>query len=771
MAPTDKDLHKRLLATFAVEADEHIRALSSGLIELEKAPPAEAQRKIIERIFREVHSLKGAARVVNLDDVQSISHALESVFAALKRGTVACTPELLDLLHHAASVLKGTTAASSGTGASEQRSEVLALVGRLDAVSKGALARGSLEADAPKSAQEGGPPAASGADKAATEAAVATAAGAAAATVRIAVSRLDSLLRQAEELISAKLTAEQRVTDARELASELAAHVKARQVSRRQAAAARSGLRKSEGGQSRRRVDDDVRRFLDAATDDERALQSLVGKATALTTSAARDQRTLAKMVDSLLEDAKKALMVPVSALLEPFPGLVRDLARAQGKEVDLVIRGEDLEIDRRIQEEMKDPLLHLVRNCIDHGIEPVAERAARGKPRRGTIWIVISQREAGKARIAIGDDGAGIDAARVRAAAEKSGAVTSKEAETLDERAITQFIFRSGVSTSPILTDISGRGLGLAIVQEKVERLGGKLSLETVLGRGTTFRATLPMTLAAFRGVVVRADRGTFILPINNVERVARVSAADVRSVENRDTVRINGGTLSLVRLRDALGLPAPSADESDAQRQSVVVLASAGERIAFAVDAIVGEQEVLVKGLGNQLSRVRNVAGASVLGSGMLAPVLNVRDLMISASRARRSAAEAAVPAEAARQKSVLVAEDSITARTLLKNILESAGYRVRTAVDGIEAWTALKSEAFDLVVSDVEMPRMDGFGLTSRIREDKRLSELPVVLVTALESREDRERGIDAGADAYIAKSSFDQSNLLDVIGRLI
>lgn len=763
MAPTDKDLLKRLLATFAVEADEHIRALSGGLIELEKAPHAERRREVVERIFREVHSLKGAARAVNHAGVQSISHALENVFAALKRSSLAATPDLLDLLHHAATALKGAVAAGGG-GAAGESSGVPALIDRLDAAAKGASGRAGAAAAA-GTQQEGG--AVRGVEAAAAE----RPATAPAATVRIATSRLDALLRQAEELISAKLTAEQRVADARELVSGLAARIKARQAVRRHAAAARGGLAKAEGGPSRRHIDDDVRRLLDSNAEDERVLQSLLGKTTALAASVERDQRALAKMVDSLLEDAKKALMVPFSALLEQLPGLVRDLSRAQGKEVDLRLSGEHIELDRRIQEELKDPLVHLVRNCVDHGIEAPAARLGTGKPRRGTIAIAVSQREAGKAEIAISDDGAGIDAAKVRAAALRLGTVTAEEAAALDDRAALPLVFRSGLSTSPILTDVSGRGLGLAIVQEKVERLGGSLALESEPAQGTTFRLVLPVTLAAFRGVVVRVERGTFILPINNVERVARLPPAEIKSVENRETVRIGGRTLSLVRLQDVLELPVSPA-ASAGERQCVVVLASGGERIAIAVDAIVGDQEVLVKGLGSQLSRVRNVAGASLLGSGVLAPVLNARDLMISASHAKARAGAGAPPAEDEQhQKAVLIVEDSITARTLLKNILELAGYRVRTAVDGIEAWTALKSEEFDLVVSDVEMPRMDGFGLTARIREDKRLAELPVVLVTALESREDRERGIDAGADAYIVKSSFDQSNLLDVVERLI
>jgi two-component system chemotaxis sensor kinase CheA len=270
------------------------------------------------------------------------------------------------------------------------------------------------------------------------------------------------------------------------------------------------------------------------------------------------------------------------------------------------------------------------------------------------------------------------------------------------------------------------------------------------------------------------------FILPTINVERAARVRKDEIGTVENRDTLHLAGQILSMVRLADALALPVhnkqPRPGKEDADDPEghipVVVVASGEKRIAFQVDEVVDEQQVLVKGLGRQLSRVRNIAGATILGSGKVVPVLNIPDLMksaVAASVAARAPADAGKAQ--ARPERILVAEDSITARTLLKNILETAGYQVATAVDGVDAFTQLRSGEFDLVVSDVDMPRMSGFDLTVRIREDKKLGDLPVVLVTALESREDRERGIDVGANAYIVKSSFDQSNLLEVVRRLI
>jgi len=284
-----------------------------------------------------------------------------------------------------------------------------------------------------------------------------------------------------------------------------------------------------------------------------------------------------------------------------------------------------------------------------------------------------------------------------------------------------------------------------------------------------------LPLTLARFRGVIVRVQEHLFVVPTGDVERVARVQATEIKTVENRKTIALNGQAIALVGLGETLELPHKSARSGRPETVPVVVLQVGGQRIAFSVDEVLGEQEVLVKTLGKQLTRVRNLAGATILGNGKVVPILNVADLMRAAVRASEAGFEVpsveTPPIEETEKKSVLIAEDSITSRSLLQNILETAGYQVETAVDGIDAFTKLRSAQFHAVVSDVDMPRMNGFGLTAKIRADKKFAELPVILVTALDSRSDREHGIDAGASAYIVKSSFDQSNLLEVLRRLL
>ena len=493
----------------------------------------------------------------------------------------------------------------------------------------------------------------------------------------------------------------------------------------------------------------------------------------ALTRTAEQDRHAIGKLVDDLLEDSKKLLLLPFATLAAPFPKLVRDLCRDQGKEADLVIHGEEVEIDKRILEEMKDPLIHLLRNCVDHGIETPDERRRLGKPSRATITLAVSQVNGSKVELLVSDDGAGIDTDKVKESAVRHGLISAEEAARLDEPEARALIFQSEVSTSPIITRLSGRGLGLAIVREKAEKLGGEVSVESRPGLGTAFRIVMPATRATFRGILVEAAGRLLVVPTVQVERVARARPDDVQTVEGRETISFDGRAVALVQLADALELPPVERKDTPSAGVTVIVLGSGEQRIAFAVDAVLDEQEVLVKPLVKPLSRVRNVAAATVLGSGKVAPILNVADLLKSArkvagAQARVAAGTAPAPAET---RTILVAEDSITSRMLLKGILESAGYNVKIAVDGMEAFTLLRAERFDLVVSDVEMPRLNGFDLTARIRADKKLAELPVVLVTALETREDRERGIDVGANAYLVKSSFDQSNLLEAVRRLI
>lgn len=753
---------KSLIATFKMEAEEHLRSLSSGLIALEKAPSERQRMDVLETVFREAHSLKGAARSVSASEVEFICQTLESVFAEFKKKHTALPASWLDLLHQVTDETAQAIARFESGKTPNGASKIGELASRLEKKlkDKEPVSNSKQASLKENPAREVSPP----------EKTVSTSFT---NTVRISTAKLDALLLQAEEILSIKLTSARRARELKETArlfeSRKKEWVKIHPVLRSLKSSMQNGDFAPNSQKDSKPLLDRLTEFLEQ---DAILAQTLENRLDLLTKSAEHDQRSFGTMLEQVLEDMKKVLMLPFHWLLEIFPKLVRDLSREQGKEVELEIQGADIEIDRRILEEIKDPLVHLVRNSIDHGIEKPQTRVLKKKPPKAVIRIAISQKEGGKIEITVSDDGEGIDPEKVRASAVKLGLVSARDAANLEESEIFSLIFHSGVSTSPMITNISGRGLGLAIVREKVEKLGGDVSLESRKGEGTVFKIHLPLTLATFKGILVRARDRFFVIPMVSVERAVFVKKEDIKTIENRETMRLDGNILSLVRLSRLMGLE--DRPQSDSVKNfPVVILAAGGKHIGFLVDEVLEEREVLVKNLGSQLARVQNIAGATVLESGKTVPILNVSDLTAFAIQWEASGASSAGPAKTPekKRKSILIAEDSITARALLKNILEAAGYTVKTAVDGMDALTQLRADSFDLVVSDVDMPRMSGLELTAKLRADKKLSGLPVVLVTALESREDRERGIDVGASAYIVKSSFDQSNLLDVLKRFL
>ncbi|HSI11339.1 MAG TPA: chemotaxis protein CheW, partial [Chthoniobacter sp.] len=700
--PTDDDFLQTLRATFKVEADEHIQTIASGLLELERAPEDDGERRaLIEVVFRAAHSLKGAARAVNLTDVEVICQSMEDIFATCKRQGAAPEPAVLDSLHRALDAVTTALNAPSDVAAAPAPPAM--------APPQAAPVPIHESKPAPPARAETTPPA---------HPTAAAMSAASAETIRVSVAKLDARLLEAEEMLAAKLTTAQRASDLAALATQLAewhkewAHVQPDVRTLRQSYERPGGSDPATPHGLPRLVE-----FFDWSHDFLRTLESRIA---ALERVAHQDHLTIGKLVDDLLEDSKKLLMLPLSTLGAFFPKLVRDLCRDQGKEADLFIRGDEFEIDKRILEEMKDPLVHLLRNCIDHGIEPPAERRRLGKPSRATITLAISPVNGNKVELLVSDDGAGIDPERVKGSAIKHGRLTAEEARQLTDAQALDLIFESDVSTSPIITQLSGRGLGLAIVREKAEKLGGRVSVESRLGAGTAIRISLPIALATFRGILVQVADRLFVIPTTQVARVARFKAEDVQTVEGHETLSLDERATALAWLSEVLELPGVERPALNGSSTPFILLGTGDQRIAFAIDAVLGEQEVLVKRLGKPLARVRNIAGATVLGSGQVAPILNVADLLKSARKTSRPVSRTATekPAQA-EAKSILIAEDSITSRMLLKGILESAGYRVKTAVDGMEAFTTLRSERFDLLVSDVEMPRLNGFDLTSRIR----------------------------------------------------
>ncbi|MBI5194004.1 MAG: response regulator [Nitrospirae bacterium] len=748
MNKREEEFHKRLLVTFRGEAQEHLRAISNGLLGLETPKPREEEAGVLETIFRACHTLKGAARAVNLTDIESICQSLEDIFDDWRHEGIKRSSETFNSLHKALESMNRRLSSMKADGTLIGEEELSRVAAGLSVLVK--------MPPIPESAEGGKPhphlyPLPEGEDNSLPfKGRVRVGMGSLSHdTIKISTAKLNALLHKSEEMLAIKRTEGQRYSEVNDIYNTFDA------FKRKMSA---------------------ISPIEDTETSEYVVLQlkSIKNKLSALKKSARQADVIFTRAVDNLIDESKKAMMQSFSEITEGFPLLVRSVSHEQGKEVILKIQGEDVEVDRRILAEIKDPLIHIIRNCIDHGIEYPAVREANNKDRTGTISINISLKENSKVEIIISDNGKGIDIEKIKGTSIKNGLISRETAESLNDEDALSFIFHSGFSTSPLITSISGRGLGLAIVREKIDNLSGTVTVKSELNSGTAFSIIIPVTLATFRGILIRVNDQVFIVHSNNVLKVMMIKKDEIKTVENRECIVYNSRPVSYVRLKDILQIDTGKSIRPKSEYVTVLILKGMDINIAAGVDEIIEESEVLVKNLGTQLVRVRNVSVAAIMGTGRTVPVLNVSDLIRTALKNAVSALPVypVMTTEVETEKlSILVAEDSITSRILLKNILESAGYNVRTAVDGVDAITMLKTEDFDLVVSDIEMPRMDGFGLCSKIRSDKKLAELPVVLVTALETREDREKGISVGANAYIVKSSFDQSNLIEVIRRLI
>ena len=484
----------------------------------------------------------------------------------------------------------------------------------------------------------------------------------------------------------------------------------------------------------------------------------------------AASSKQLSNILFSLDSEIKNVLMLPFKILTDQFPSMMRDIARELGKKIRFNVSGGEIEIDKRILEELKDPLVHLLRNAIDHGIEEPEERIKAGKEEKGRINLDFVQAGDGKVEIIISDDGRGMNAEEIRRTAIDKGLISETEAEKLSESETLALIFKSDFSTAKVVTELSGRGLGMAIVREKINKLGGRIKIETEKGKGSKFILSIPLVLTTIRGLIVESGGQTFAINVVKIQAVINRKLEEIKTVENKETVEYLGKRLSIVQLSSLLNLPNKSSGE---ENLLILVLSFGDELVGVIIEKIINEQEILLKPLPVQFKKLAFIEGATISSQGEIIPVLNVNDIFKSLkSGAVATGLQAGgIEEEEEAKKRILVVDDSITSRVLLSDILLSVGYDVTSASDGKEAWTELNSNPYDLVVADIEMPRMDGFELTKKIRESSELSELPVVLVTGLSKKEDKEKGIEAGANAYIVKSDFKQGTLLDIIKKFV
>ncbi len=506
----------------------------------------------------------------------------------------------------------------------------------------------------------------------------------------------------------------------------------------------------------------------------EKRLERLGFLLSRLKNQAYEDTARLEIVANELESGIRTLRLLPLSTTFNIFRRMVRDLANQQSKSINLVIEGGDTTADKWILEEIKDPLMHMLRNAIDHGIETAQEREQSGKPRTATI-ILRGYQTASSIGVELIDDGRGLDIESIKRTALRRGVCSPEKLAKMTTNQIQSLIFAPGFSTRTEVTELSGRGVGLDVVRAKVEQLKGTLQVESSPGQGCTFRLQLLAAVATTHVLIVEVNNVSYAIPVEFVETTLLVSRSEIFAIDGSHTIALDGQPVSVSWLTDLLQLPldvpaSPKALNSTSNMLPCIVLQVGNERLGLLVDALLDQQNIVLKPQSKLLRRVRNVSGATILGTGEVCMVLNAQDLMKSVQQRTGTDSVASLIAQA-KKPTVLLVEDSITIRTQVKRILEGAGYDVTAAVDGLDGFNKLRSNTFDAVVSDVQMPNLDGLSLTARIRQHKEYSELPIILVTTLASDEDKRRGAEAGANAYLSKGNFEQKLLLDTLKRLI
>jgi two-component system, chemotaxis family, sensor histidine kinase and response regulator WspE len=741
---------------FREEVRTNCQILTEGLVASEQGG---ASPERLEAMMRAAHSIKGAARVVKVEQGVRVAHAMEDCFVRAQRSELQLTGDVIDSLLAGVDLLQAIGQAAGGAGfavwASEHDVNVCQLVQRLEGI-----------------VQNGGVPAADSPKSIAPAEAVAPASDVAAST------QSDG---EPAKAAAATTEAVVRVT-ARSLTRLMGLAGESLVESRWLQPFSKSLLRL-------RRMHADFAEMLDNL---DEAIQSGAARDTSASMLSEMRERLgacreiLAERItefDRRTRDAddlsSRLYREVISSRMRPFrdgvqglPRLVRDLARQLGKKAQFEICGETTEVDRDILESLDAPLTHLVRNALDHGLETPAERQAAGKPEIGRIRIEASH-TAGLLAITVSDDGRGIDVEQLRRKVVDRGLTNHDVAEKLGEVELLDFLFLPGFSTAAEVSEISGRGVGLDVVHTMVQSAGGHVRVSTRNGIETSFQLRLPVTLSVLRAVVVDIAGEPYAFPHNRIDRLIRVPRKDLRSVENRQYFEIDGENVGIVMANQVLQL---EANEESAEDLILVLFGDQGSRCGMVVDGIIGEQDLVVRPLDARLGKVPNLHAAAILDDGSPVVILSPEDLrrsidrLIQGGRLQR-ACEGDSVGEERPPKRVLVVDDSITVREVERQLLVNRGYLVEVAVDGVDGWNLVREGQFDLVICDIDMPRLNGLELVRKIKADGRLRHLPVIIVSYKDRKEDRLAGLDAGANYYLTKSSFHDDTFVEAVRELI
>ncbi|TFY93962.1 hybrid sensor histidine kinase/response regulator [Pseudomonas nabeulensis] len=743
-----------LLELFSLEADAQTQVLSAGLLALERNP---TQADQLEACMRAAHSLKGAARIVGVDAGVSVSHVMEDCLVSAQEGRLYLQPEHIDALLQGTDLLMRIATPGNDVGPADIEAYV-ALMERLLDPSQAPVAK-VTPPPAPEPAPiveelppepEPAPPVTAEPvrqNKRMTEGGE--------RVLRVTAERLNSLL----DLSSKSLVETQR------LKPYLASMQRLKRI-------------QSQGARALDTLDGQLK-TLDLNLEAQEALadtRRLLSEAQALLAEKTAELDEFGwqagQRAQVLYDTALACRMRPFADVLAGQVRMVRDLGRSLGKQVRLEIEGEKTQVDRDVLEKLEAPLTHLLRNAVDHGIEMPEQRILAGKPAEGVIRLRASH-QAGLLVLELSDDGNGVDLERLRGSIVDRHLSPLETAQRLSEEELLTFLFLPGFSLRDKVTEVSGRGVGLDAVQHMVRQLRGAVVLEQTAGQGSRFHLEVPLTLSVVRSLVVEVGEEAYAFPLAHIERMCDLAPDDIVQLEGRQHFWHEGRHVGLVAASQLLQRPPGQNNE---ETLKVVVIRERDAVYGIAVERFIGERTLVVLPLDDRLGKVQDISAGALLDDGSVVLIVDVEDMLrsvdklLNTGRLERIARRSQQATEAPRKR-VLVVDDSLTVRELQRKLLLNRGYEVAVAVDGMDGWNALRSEDFDLLITDIDMPRMDGIELVTLLRRDSRLQSLPVMVVSYKDREEDRRRGLDAGADYYLAKASFHDDALLDAVVELI
>jgi two-component system sensor histidine kinase and response regulator WspE len=742
-----------MLDLFRMEVDSESQVLTAGLLALERDPQAADQ---LERCMRAAHSLKGAARIVGLSAGVSVTHAMEDCFVAAQQGRIALQQGHIDELLRGVDLLQ-QMARTAEKDMDRWETQKLAEVGAfLDALSLVEVSRAPAREAGPAQADHAGPQEAKPQEAGLPVTLRGEDSGDAGqgGVLRVTAENLNRLLGLAgESLVESR--------GFKSFADSLLRLKRGHYELQRALDRVREQF-------SQQRMSDKAQAALAEAQ--QHALDCQQFLAQRLVEMDTFDRRA-ADLSHRLYDGALACHMRPFADGVQAFPRMVRDLARTLGKQLRLDIAGQDTQVDRTILEKLEAPLGHLLRNALDHGIESPEERLAAGKPAEAVLGIE-ARHNAGRLQVTVADDGRGIDLERLRAAVIERRLSNAETAAKLTDVELLEFLFLPGFSMKEAVTDISGRGVGLDVVQSVLKQIRGTVRIVTRRGEGTRFQLELPLTLSVARTLLVEVGAEAYAVPLAYIKRALKLARGDIQILEGRAHFNLDGRSIGLVTAHQILGVVPPQAAPD---LLAVIVLGDTTHLYGLIVDRFLGERELVVQTLDARLGKIKDVAAGALMEDGSPALILDVEDVIRSIEKLASTGSLSGVARDASdaggRRKRVLVVEDSFTVRELERKLLVNSGFEVEVSVDGMDGWNAARAGHFDLVITDVDMPRMDGIELVTLIKKDPHLKSLPVMIVSYKDRPEDRRRGLDAGADYYLAKGSFHDETLLHAVVDLI